>query len=91
MLEHQVYKNKELVKILRMFDEKNKIIVQELELRKRFVEEKGQFIPVYMDTFDKIEVARIVFLGRLSMLGYENGNPTTAPFGGIFRNSLSGS
>jgi hypothetical protein len=87
MKESRFYDGKTCVKVLRMFNDKDKIIVQELELREQG--EKKNFVPTFMETFDTNERARVVWIGRLTMIGYENGNPTEVPFGNIFRNSLN--
>lgn len=88
MFETKFFKDGKMVKVLRMFPDKNKTIVQELELRE--IHGEDQWIPVHMNVHDKFVDARTEWMGRLNMIGYENANPSTAPFEGIFRNSLAG-
>lgn len=68
-----------IVKRLRLFSEKNKSVVEEVELRPDYKNNEAIWYPVYVNVHDKFMYARTDFLGRLAQIGYEHANNTNDP------------
>jgi hypothetical protein len=77
LIEMEFKLNGKLIKRIGIYTERDKTIVQVLELRQESFNLKENWYPVFFHIYDKYYDARLVFIGLLAEIAYENANDTS--------------